>query len=347
MQLALLPSVTANKKPKVGRYMMKEFKDIFWNRYERRLRAGVRVVFVLLLFFLIYKGYLLILNSIGIELFYSNETSLWIFMIAGTVRLLPAMIVLWLGGRFIDRRSLSSFGLHFNKNWWVDFCFGIGLGAFLMLSVFVVEMGFGWISISNTVYSIDSQSTFIVPLMVFLFYFAGQGTFEELLSRGYLIKNLAEGLNLKAVGPKWAVLIAWCLISITFGLAHLGNPNANVIGALNLILMGVTFGIGLVLTGELAIPIGLHVSWNFFQANVFGFPVSGVTYPAEIVTLIQSNQGGPDMWTGGNFGPEAGLLSLFANILGLLLILVWVYIRRGRKFGEIHALLARAPEYDY
>lgn len=325
---------------------MKEFLNIFWNRDESRLRAGTRVVLVLLFFFLLYKGYILILNGIGIELFYSSESSLWTFMIAGTVRLLPAMIVVWLGGRIVDRRSFRSFGLHFNRNWWIDLCFGIGLGAFLMLLIFVIEIGFGWVSISNTFHSIDSQSTFIVPLMVFLLYFISQGTFEELLSRGYLIKNLAEGLNLKAIGPRGAVLIAWCLISITFGLAHLGNPNADVIGALNLIIMGMAFGAGFVLTGELAIPIGFHISWNFFQANVFGFPVSGVTYPAEIVSLIGSSQGGPDIWTGGRFGPEAGLLGMFVNILGLLLILGWIYIRQGRKFGEIHTPLASAPGHD-
>ncbi len=325
---------------------MKELKNVFWNRDESRLRAGMRIVVVMLVFFLIYKGYIRILNSMGAELFYSRETSLWIFMIAGTVRLLPIMIVLWLGGRFIDRRSLGGFGLHLNKNWWFDFCYGMGLGAFLMFLVFIVEKSLGWISVSNTVHSMDSHSTFILPFMVFLFYFAAQGTFEELLSRGYLMKNLSEGFNLKAVGPKWAILIAWCLISIMFGLGHLGNPDASVIGAVNLILMGMTFGVGLVLTGELALPIGLHVSWNFFQANVFGFPVSGVTYPAEIVSLIEVNQGGPDMWTGGSFGPEAGLLGLFANILGFLLILGWVYIRRGRKLGEIHAPLASAPGYE-
>ena len=103
-------------------------------------------------------------------------------------------------------------------------------------------------------------------------------------------------------------------------------------------------GAGLILTGELAIPIGLHIFWNFFQGNIFGFPVSGVSYPAEIVSLIKINQSGPEMWTGGGFGPEAGLLGLFANLLGLLLIFGWVYIRRGKKFAGIHAPLAIRPK---
>jgi membrane protease YdiL (CAAX protease family) len=320
--------------------MMKVVKNIFWNSDESRLRVGIRIIINILLFFLIYKGYLLILNSMGIKLFYSSSSHLWVFLVAGTVRLFPAVCVLLFGGRFIDRRKIRNFGFHFNKNWWVDLWFGMGLGAFMISLIFLVEMSLGWISISGTVHSIHSQSTLVVPLLVFLFFFISQGMSEELLSRGYLIKNLAEGFNLKNLGPKWSILIAWCLISIIFGLAHIGNPNANIISTINLMVMGVTMGAGLIFTGELAIPIGLHISWDFFQGNIFGFPVSGVLYPSEIVSFIQISQIGPENWTGGGFGPEAGLLGLFANLLGLIIIVCWVYVRRGIRFGEIHTPLA-------
>jgi membrane protease YdiL (CAAX protease family) len=327
--------------------MFKAMKSIFWNRDENRLRAGIRIIFSMFLFFLIYKGYLLILNSIGIMLYYSSETSLWIFLVAGTVRLLPIIIILWFGGRFIDRRNIKNFGFHFSKNWWIDLCFGISLGAFLISLIFIVEMGFGFISISGTVHSINPQSIFIIPLLVFLFYFICQGLSEELLSRGYLIKNLAEGFNLETIGPKWAILIAWFLISIIFGMAHVGNANANIISTINLIIMGIVMGAGLIYTGELAIPIGLHISWNFFQGNIFGFAVSGLSYPTEIVSFIKINQIGPEIWTGGDFGPEAGLLGLCANLLGLLLIFYWLYIRRGIKPGEIHTTLAENPKNGF
>jgi len=321
-------------------------KDIFWNSDENRLRAGIRIIFSMSLFILIYKGHLLILNSIGIILFYSSETSLWIFLVAGTVRLFPVIIILWFGGRFIDRRNIKNFGFHFSKNWWIDLCFGISLGAFLISLIFILEMVSGFISISDTVHSINSQSIFIVPLLVFLFFFISQGMSEELFSRGYLLKNMAEGFNLKSIGPKWAILIAWSVISIIFGLAHVGNPNANIISTINLIVIGITMGAGLIFTGELAIPIGLHISWNFFQGNIFGFAVSGLSYPAEIVSLIKINQSGPEIWTGGDFGPEAGLLGLFANLLGLLLIFCWLHIRRGTRPGEIHTPLADSPKND-
>ncbi len=81
------------------------------------------------------------------------------------------------------------------------------------------------------------------------------------------------------------------------------------------------------LTGELAIPIGIHITWNFFQGNVFGFPVSGTNAGATLVAIKQS---GPDIFTGGAFGPEAGLIGIAAVFLGSVLIWWYVKLRYGK-----------------
>ena len=46
-------------------------------------------------------------------------------------------------------------------------------------------------------------------------------------------------------------------------------------------------------------------------------------------TFIAVHQGGPVLWTGGAFGPEAGLLGIAAIIIGALLIVWWVKRTRG------------------
>ncbi|MBU1012842.1 MAG: CPBP family intramembrane metalloprotease [Bacteroidetes bacterium] len=277
------------------------------------------------------------------RLHYAAETPLWVFLVAGTVRLFPAILVLYISAKYFDRRKIRDFGLTINKSWMLDLLFGFCLAGLLMSIVFISALSLGWITVSETFHTSHSLLPFLAPFLVFVVYNVCVGAFEELLTRGYLIRNLSEGFNSKRIKPRLSILGSWIFISVMFGLGHLANPNANIVGFINLVLIGLTFGIGYILTGELAIPIGLHIGWNFFMGNVFGFPVSGFKYFSDSVSLVQISQNGPDIWTGGKFGPEARLLGLFANILGLILIFLWIYNRRKEGFGQFHLPLADYP----
>jgi hypothetical protein len=71
--------------------------------------------------------------------------------------------------------------------------------------------------------------------------------------------------------------------------------------------------------------MGLHFGWNFFEGVIFGFPVSGL----NIYHMINLKVSGPVLWTGGEFGPEAGLIVLPALVLGS--ILVYFYSRSNNN----------------
>ena len=149
---------------------------------------------------------------------------------------------------------------------------------------------------------------------------------EELHSRGYQLKNLVEGLNSPRLGSKGAAVLAIVIISIIFGVFHY-DGDVGMISVFALTIGGLTYTVTFVLTGELAIPIGFHVAWNFFEGCVFGFPISGVNMGSSFIAIQET---GPDLWTGGTYGPEIGLLGIGAHLAGILFIIIWLRYRRGK-----------------
>jgi hypothetical protein len=244
------------------------------------------------------------------------------------LRLIAVVLGTWFVVRFIDHRPWSQMGLQFDRLWWIDLLFGLFLGALLMSFVFVVEYVAGWVRVRDS-FVVDLNATpFIVALIGPLVVSLVISIIEELLARGYQLRNLAEGLNMPSIGPSGAIVASWVISSSLFGLLHVFNPNATWFSTLYLMLTGVFFGLGYVLTGRLGLPIGLHFAWNFVQGNIYGFPVSGNIFGGA--TVISIEQGGPPLWTGGAFGPEAGLLGIAAILLGCLLTLLWVQARYKR-----------------
>jgi hypothetical protein len=338
---------------------MDSIKDLFWNDEERRLRALWRLLLQGLLMVVVTTPLQLVLGiAIAVALVsdpgFSPEQlgdvqavqefmfQSPVLMVLSTVTMLLAFTVsIWLAGRFLDRRPFADFGFHLDRGWWLDLGFGLFLGAFLMGLVFLVEWAAGWLSVAGTFVTRNPATPFPLAILGPLFTFLAVGFYEELFSRGYQLQNLAEGFNGGPVGPRVAIWIAAILSAAVFGLLHVLNPNASFISTFNIFLAGVfLLGFGYMLTGELAIPIGVHITWNFFQGNVFGFPVSGTNYGAA--TFIAINQRGPALWTGGAFGPEAGLIGLLAMGLGALLTVLWVRWRHGRV--GLYLPLARPPE---
>jgi membrane protease YdiL (CAAX protease family) len=320
--------------------------NIVWNPSERRLRALLRLVFGLIFFliltvifsFALQLGVMAVLaasnrlpltdlQGMTVAVLEAMTTLWWVTPLNSLLTLLAVKLTLFLAGRLLDRRPFAAFGFHFNQRWWEDFGFGLFLGGLLMALIFLAEWALGWIEIRGTLFSFIPEISFAVGIFALAIHYLGVGFYEEMLFRGYFLRNLAEGLNLPKIGPKTALLLAWVISSGVFGLAHLGNPNATWISSLNIAIAGLFLGLGYLLTRELALPIGLHITWNFFQGGVFGFPVSGTGNRASFIAI---QQGGPEVWTGGAFGPEAGLIGLLAMLLGSLLIWIWVRLRVER-----------------
>jgi membrane protease YdiL (CAAX protease family) len=233
----------------------------------------------------------------------------------------------YVAGRFVDRRRFRDFGFRFDRSWWLDLGFGLALGAALMTGIFLVELLAGWVTVQELFYVARPGFAFWPWFAWGFATFLAVGVYEELLFRGYLITNLAEGLTwFQRIDATRAIGLATLATSVFFGVAHAGNPNATLASTVGIVLAALMLAAGYVLTGELAIPIGVHTTWNFFQGTVYGFPVSGTS---NGVSLVAVDQSGPAILTGGTFGPEAGLLGVVATGLGLVLTVGWVRRRRG------------------
>jgi len=308
---------------------------------EGRLRAGWRLLFQ----FLLYTVGVSLLGSLtltavaglspGAE---EGDPSPYLPVLFYVGAALVATASVWACGRSLDGRLFSEFGLRLDRAWWSDLGFGLLLGALLMTGIFLAQLAAGWATVTGSFVAVEGGAFFpaiLAPAALFVCV----GFYEELVSRGYQLTNIAEGLNAIAIGPKGAIVLAWVLSSSVFAAIHLFNPNTSILSTFNIFLAGMMLGAGYVLTGRLAIPIGLHTTWNFFQGNVFGFPVSGLDLVGA--TFLSTRQTGPDLLTGGPFGPEAGLLAPAAMAAGVGLIALRVRRRTG-KLG-LHLPLAESP----
>ena len=316
---------------------MKSLASIFWNGAERRLRMSWRLIVLFLLMSLLLPvlqaGAAIlstaIVPSTGAAAIlpgnFGPPPLPGLILILASGAAITASI--YLAARFLDRRRFLDLGLNFSPNWWSDFSFGFGLGAVLMLLIFLTELSLGWIKIQSFFYSPQEHLSFLGGLVISALFFIAVGFYEELLSRGYLIKNISEGLSGKLLPPRFAILLACLLTSIFFGLLHAANPDATPLAVLNICLAGILLAAGYLVTGQLGLSIGLHISWNFFQGAVFGFPVSGTSALAG--SLISIRQLGPYLLTGGKFGPEGGLLGALVSLLGIAIILLWKGKRNG------------------
>ncbi len=295
--------------------------NVIYNHEEGRFRAGVRLISFLLLFFI------LTIPSREIPF----EPLIFVTLAA------VSLLVCWLMAVGMDKRRLTGFGLELSGIWWKEFGLGVTIALLVQCLIFLsawqvdwVEItGFGWERASDGLWAIAFGGYFVKMICV--------GFYEELIFRGYMIRNLSEGLTIGKWEAGKASIWAVSLTSVLFGLAHFFNPAAGWISTANIILAGFMLAIPFILTGRLALSVGIHFSWNFIMGGVFGLPVSGTNFRQSVINVQET---GPDAWTGGLFGPEAGLLGILA-MLAITGMTLW-YHHRLNGTMNIHESFLRS-----
>ncbi len=284
----------------------------FYNVQENRFRAGIRILL-----------YLLLTTIFAFSAEFVNHIALKYMALS-----IAFFLAVYLAATGLDKRKLSGVGLEWSRKWQQEFLLGVVMAFVAQTVIFLIEWQSGWIEITGFGWQRVDEEFWIFSILFVLIQMLSVGFYEEVLFRGYPVRNLAEGFTLGKLSPKVGVVIAVFFTSSLFGIAHATNANASLISTSNIVLAGFMLALPYILTGRLALSIGIHFSWNFVMGGIYGLPVSGTTVRRS---LIQVQEVGPDIFTGGKFGPEAGIL----GILGMLIISFWVYIYQKKMEGKV------------
>jgi membrane protease YdiL (CAAX protease family) len=222
-------------------------------------------------------------------------------LVEGLVYLLGVVGLTWVFCRFVDRTSLRSLGLQ-TRGWLAQLTAGWGLGTLLQLLILAALGIAGWLTVERADWQPISFSVSIVSWLIISFN-------EELSFRGYILQRLAQA---------WGMPAAVIASSLIFAMVHVLNPNVQPLAMVGLFCAGLLLATAYLVSRSLWLPIGLHIGWNLAEIHLLGFPGSGMPEPA----LMRSVVHGPELVTGGAFGPEGGLVGLAATVTGIVILLL-------------------------
>lgn len=178
-------------------------------------------------------------------------------------------------------------------------------------------LGFGLIAIGFICLVATNQMQIVQwewnnrTLFIFLLHFIFVALSEEILFRGYILKNLMASCN------KYVALV---ISSALFSFMHLANNHIDIFSVFELFIAGILLGLSYIYNKRLWWPVALHFSWNFFQGPIFGFNVSG---HERSYSLIQTHYENANIWNGGSFGFEGSILAVILQLIAIIALLFY------------------------
>ncbi|MBW3629394.1 MAG: CPBP family intramembrane metalloprotease [Gemmatimonadetes bacterium] len=288
-----------------------------WLRVDGRARAGWRVLLYVALLLL-----LAIAAQFAAALLPRTRLD-WL-----DIALLTAagLIAGWVMLARFDERPPGALGFAITRATPGEILFGFVLGSALIAAATILLL------LSGTATFVPDTGTageYVRTLAWTFAFFSIAAAAEEVLFRGYAFQALVE-----AIGVWPTVLVT----SALFAAVHLGNPEVDSIAVVNIFLAGVLLGFAYLRTRSLWFATALHSGWNWTMAAALGFPVSGLVLLDT--PLYDAVETGADWWTGGGFGPEAGLAGTLVIVAGT----AWTV--RTKRLHEPPEMRALRPLVD-
>lgn len=230
---------------------------------------------------------------------------LGVYMLTMTApMLLAAGFANWISLRIHHDRGLWDAGLWWRRASAVNLALGLAGGIAAACLVLVPPLLVGAARFERT--PADPGSWTGVLFLAIVLAMGAMG--EELSFRGYGFQVLVN-----EIGPFATILP----VGVLFALVHGHNPHATWFGIANTAGFGILFGYAYWRSLDLWLPIGLHFGWNL-TLPLFGVNLSGLTMKVTGYAVAWS---AGKLWSGGEYGPEASVLTSAALVA--LCIYLW------------------------
>ncbi|AWZ48944.1 CPBP family intramembrane metalloprotease domain-containing protein [Clostridiaceae bacterium 14S0207] len=281
------------------------FKEAQWNdKLPNILQTFLLGYFYLLLGQLIGEVFIFIVTK---SITLSPTFKLLSYLIFGFIF---CSLLIFMRIKIKEKRTLSSFGFQKRgsiKNYFLGFLIGV-----ILMSIITLILVFTGNAVLNNNSIQPLGISAIFNILIILPGWIIQSATEEILTRGWIMNTL---------GARYTPIIGLIGSSVFFALLHLANPNVTFVSIINLILVGILFGLYVIKTKSLWGVCGMHAAWNFFQGNIFGFKVSGLD--VQIGSIVELNTKGANWISGGTFGPEGGII---CTVINSIAVIVLVYL---------------------
>lgn len=308
---------------------------IFKNK-EGHIRCGWKIILTYLLSFAIITVVNICLgiiigvvyavrgnNSLSeLERFLGGDIGLLISCILNNSGYILGSIFLW---KLLDKKKVEDMGITSIRKGKKELLIGLLMGAVSITIVCIALLIFGDAQLVNSISEPKISLSALIGLVSFIF--VGFG--EEIFGRAYIMSILKQTKN------KWAIIL---ISSIIFAALHLFNNAIGILPLINLFLAGILFGYMFMKSNNIWMPIGFHITWNYFQGYIWGFQVSG----NEVNGIYQVKTMSNNIINGGAFGPEGGLVVTFILIISLLFVRLYYrdkiiedFIYNGEEIGLI------------
>jgi len=288
--------------------------DLFKNAEESKYRPNA--ILGIVIFFCLWGGSLVLGRFMVIPLIevLPNGTTFWGSFALSLRKVLVCgiqIIAFFAWVMFVEKRKIITMGFickHKARAYFggvfLGFC-SITIIIFGLVIFDAIEVNF------NNLFPIN---LLLSSLCIALFGWVIQSASEEIAIRGWLIPTLGIQYN-----PLAAVL----LTGGVFGVMHLLGSGATVLSFINLTLSGFFFALYAINAGNIWGVCGLHLGWNLAQGSIYGLSISGEqsTNNSLFITSIT----GTNLLTGGDFGPEGGLITTLFLVCAILLISFILY----------------------